>query len=440
MIRSVLADRNGGVGVAVALTLTAVIGAGAFAIDLGYQSLNGTVLQNAADAAALAAVQHVRDPVRSVAEAVEFARANVPAGYGTVTTANDVAIGHFDADRGTFTPGLMPFNAVRVTTVRSTARGNGVARFLAGVLGQGPGEVQRTAIASVEVGREACVIALDPSSSETFRSSGRAEVRVPSCGIGVNSNAAVALYNRGPGGIQARSIDVVGGFSGVNINPTPLVGQRPFRDPLAHRTQPSTTNRCDFINRSFKDNRGETVFPAETVFCGNIEIDGRVRFSPGVHHFREANVVLRSNALALGEGVTLYFDRDSCFDSAGAGSVRLTAPTSGPTAGIAIWASRNSPTPGAKHCAGRNGLAMQTFRFRGAKDYFVGGSIYLPMQRAEFIGNADLDVSFQDNADLGYVIAQRLSFSGSARFTFDLHGHFNAIMPSGVGTRYALVQ
>ena len=436
MIRSALSSRDGSVAVTTALALTAVIGAGAFALDLGYQSLNGTALQNAADAAALAAVRELPNPVRARSTAVEYAQLNVTDAFGTVTTESDVVVGNYDFDSNTFTADHAPNNAVRVKALRSRARGNSIPRFFAGVLGQGSGEMQRTAIAAVTRGVGACVFALDPSASESFFNSGSGEVRVPSCGIAVNSNAAVALFNRGPGGTHARSISIVGGYDGVNITETPLTWQHPIDDPLLDLGEPDIPEKCDSNNTNI-DRQSRAPQPGQ-VYCKRANFTGNIHLAPGVYYFRDAQVTVGSNATLTGDGVTLIFDRDSTFDSAGSGTnVRLTAPTAvdAPTRGLAIWASRLLPTPGKKE-----GEQMNTFRFRGAKNYFIKGSIYLPMQRAEFVGNSELDVSFMEDADMGYVIAQQLSFSGRARFTFDLHGHVNAIEPRGIGTRVALVK
>jgi hypothetical protein len=126
-----------------------MVGAGALAVDLSQFRLAQNRLQSAADAAALAAVQRIDEPEEAVAEAVTFARRNVPDTFGTVAGEADVAVGIYDPESGTFTPGGgADANAVRVITVRSTERGNGVPRALGLIFGREGATVSAMAIAA----------------------------------------------------------------------------------------------------------------------------------------------------------------------------------------------------------------------------------------------------------------------------------------------------
>jgi Flp pilus assembly protein TadG len=424
MLAQFLRNRDGGVAILAPGLMLAVLGASAFTVDLGYQIYSGVTLQNAADAGALAAVRRLNDRPAATREAIDIAARNVPASFGSVTKASDVVFGHFDATSRTFTSGASPTNAVRVTSARDAGHGNEVPRFLAGVLGAGKGSVQRSAVAQATSGRSACVIALDPTTPQSFHSSGSGIVDVPNCGIYVNSTAPDAMHNQGPGGIYAKSIDIVGGFSGVNLNPVPSTGQPPIADPMAGRPEPVAPTKCDYNNAKFS--KAQTI-PAGSTMCGTVDIDSDVVFSSGIHYFVNATVRLTSRARVTGSGVTFYLNRDSYWDSTGSGFVKLTAPASGPTAGVVLWGSRLEPTVVKKT---ELASSFTTMRVRGGKDYLMGGTIYVPKQRMEFRGSADLEAS----APNGYVIAHQFSFSGNSGFTFDGHGLPNGFNPNVANT------
>jgi hypothetical protein len=136
--------------------------------------------------------------------------------------------------------------------------------------------------------------------------------------------------------------------------------------------------------------------------------------SSGTIYFKGATVTTTASVNVVGDGVMLYFDENSTFTSSSSGTFSLKAPQTGPYAGIAIFGSRV-------------GTTMKTFRFTGTKDYFVNGSIYLPTQRFELYGSADMTVSSKS----GYVIAQQFYYQGNSSFTFDA---FGSAVPSGLGS------
>lgn len=128
-------QRRGVIWVLSTFLLIVSFGFAAFAIDLGFIVLTGQQLQNAADAAALAAVLELKtaDPTltrdqirdRAIARAIEAAGLNVAATRSVVLYPEDIAFGnrHFDDDtnrwvsayEGSEGIGDLPLNAVQVT-------------------------------------------------------------------------------------------------------------------------------------------------------------------------------------------------------------------------------------------------------------------------------------------------------------------------------------
>jgi hypothetical protein len=143
-----IGDERGAVAIAVALMMPALIGVGAFAVDLSHSRLVQNRLQTAADAAALAGVQDLSDQGVAAARAVEYAALNVPPGFGEVMLAADVEFGAYDPADGSFAPSPTNVNAMRVTARRTGARGNAAPRFLGAIFGAGDVEISASAVAA----------------------------------------------------------------------------------------------------------------------------------------------------------------------------------------------------------------------------------------------------------------------------------------------------
>lgn len=147
-LRRFLGDREGAVAAIAAVSLVVVLGMGAFAIDMSYAYSERNLLQVTASSAALAAAPEVHDQSKMVAKALEYAEANMPAAtHGTVLVGTDVVPGNWNPATKTWSPRATPFNAVQVTTRRSSANANQLDLFLAPVLGLGSLDMQASAVA-----------------------------------------------------------------------------------------------------------------------------------------------------------------------------------------------------------------------------------------------------------------------------------------------------
>ena len=146
--KSLARNRKGAIALMVAISAPAMVGMAALAIDVGSWYYVDGKLQGAADAAALAGLQVIERPAEVPAIAQAYASSNVPQSFGTVVTPADVVVGVWDPVNRTFTPGTsLDTNAVRVTAVRSEARGNRVPTILAHMFSESP-DLQASATAA----------------------------------------------------------------------------------------------------------------------------------------------------------------------------------------------------------------------------------------------------------------------------------------------------
>ncbi len=145
------AGRRAGTTIAMlAMFMFAIFAVLAFSIDIGYIAWAKSELQNAADAAALAAVKHIRKGNPEVADvAQQFVNYNLREPISLASS--DVEFGYWDEDTATFTvltgADIEDANAVRVSCFRTAARNNQVTLLLAPIIGHQATDVSASAIA-----------------------------------------------------------------------------------------------------------------------------------------------------------------------------------------------------------------------------------------------------------------------------------------------------
>lgn len=196
--KSQLSNNHGAVIVLVVFLIVLLLGIAAFAIDFGYRHLVRNELQNAADAAALAATRelgviykgmnydlqqiYVADPTTIKPIALQAAFKNYAGDVASLVVNNgDVAIGIWDysADPSIvdpFSANLNQPNAVRVTVRRDSYANGPITTFFAQVLNINTMEV--SAIATAALGGQVKPFRAKLSSPSASQSIGLTTTRV----------------------------------------------------------------------------------------------------------------------------------------------------------------------------------------------------------------------------------------------------------------------
>lgn len=144
----VLHDEQGAGSIWGLFMFTLIVGFAGLAVDTTDGFRNRTMLQAAADAAALAAVIDLPRTDNAIASAVEYAEKNLPPDtYGTVLTSDDVVLGKWDHENRVFLNGDPSPDAVRVRLRMNYGRGNAVLANFLKILGVKGWELQAIAIA-----------------------------------------------------------------------------------------------------------------------------------------------------------------------------------------------------------------------------------------------------------------------------------------------------
>jgi hypothetical protein len=173
---------------------------------------------------------------------------------------------------------------------------------------------------------------------------------------------------------------VVGGISGASlIHSTipPQSGMRPAADPYAYLTVPSYSG-CLYNN--YSTNKSATLNPG--VYCGGMDLkssNANVTLNPGIYILDQGSLSMVGNSTLTGAGVTIIFTSSTGSNYAtasigGGAIINLSAPTTGSTAGIALYGDRNMPVG-------------TSYSFGGGSSQTIQGIAYFPKGAVSWAGN-----------------------------------------------------
>jgi Flp pilus assembly protein TadG len=405
-------DQSGSYSILVALLLPALIGFSALGTEVGVWLYKHQRMQGAADLGAVsAAVAYGKNYTSNLV----FEADAVTASYGFVAGSNDVVV---TVNRpplsGSYTTTL---GAVEVIVQQPQPL------LLAALWSSKPVSISARAVALSNAGGLGCVLALNSNVSGAITTQGNSKIKLNQCSLYDDSSSATALTNGGSATISALSVDVVGGISGasgITTTQGTATGVAVAPDPYASVSPPSFSG-CDQTNFSAKTTM--TINPG--VYCGGMSFNAgaNVTLNPGIYYLDRGSLSVNGGATITGVGVTLVFTSSTGSNYAtasinGGATVNLTAPTSGPMAGIVMYGDRNMPV----------GTA---FKFNGGASQDLEGAIYIPEGSVSFAGGASTAVGCTQ------LVADTITFTGDSNFAINCSG--SGTKPLGA-TTVALVE
>ena len=322
----------GGIGVSFALSLPALLVVMGAASDYAIMTKLRAELQEAADAAAMAgareiplanadhkqienaarlfAIYRLTGDAGATAEALEAAHITVDAKVADDFSAVDVTI------KETWSPFFAHLVSSKVTPIQVTA----AARF-----------VGRTNICVLGTATSGTAVLLDKNSRLTGNNCGVFSNSTGSAGLRINTGAVV----------KATMICSAGGVdkNGATADPMPLTDCPAVGDPLASRPPPGFGG-CDYTSLVLTD-ESRTIDPG--VYCGGLKIGGSssVKLNPGVYIIKNGPLHVSGSASLEGDGVGFYITGSAGATNFGSNTrIALSAPTSGPMAGLLIFEDR----------------------------------------------------------------------------------------------------
>ncbi|PAY08866.1 hypothetical protein CK489_10415 [Bradyrhizobium sp. UFLA03-84] len=376
-------DRSGSYAIIIALLMPVLVGTAGLGTEVAWWFYKHKNMMSAADSAAVSAATAGTNLVTEANAVTTFYGYANGIGNVTVTVNQPPTSGSFASSP----------QAVEVIISQPQAR------LLSALFGSGAVPVTARAVALGNVGT-GCVLALDPTANPAATVKGNTQLNLINCNLYDDSNGSSALNVSGTATISAAMVGVVGGVSGTSsITATNGIrtGIRAIADPYANVT-PTMPTWCDYSNK-FNVKGTTTLSPGS--YCGDISVaaGATLTFNPGVYYFNGANLSVAGNATITGTGVTLVFTGSSGnWGSATIGSnanVSLTAPTSGTTAGIAIYGDRRMPVG-------------SSFNLTGGGTQNLQGAIYLPKAALSFSGGNGT------SANCTQIIADTISIVGNS--------------------------
>jgi Flp pilus assembly protein TadG len=368
-----------------ALALVVLVLMAGLGVDVGYLRYQKQQMQKAADAGALAGATALAYNGNWNAAAVADVNANGFSATKSDGTSTGVTITVAKPWEGSFA--LQDgYVEVSVTQPQPTF-------FMKVVPGHDTVAVRSWAVASAVAPGSFCIIAMDPTDSRSFLVDGGVTIG-STCGIYVNSSdPSSALQKNGGGTIKASYIGIVGGCSAsggsgcappevvsdLSSGQKPVTGIAPIKDPLANVCP--TTASCPQLIPSLPclspPSSVTTFFP--NTYCGlSLGSTKKYTFNPGVYILLGGLSVTGSPTIN-GTGVTFYNTSDGGhpyggITMAGSPTVTLSAPTTGPLAGMLFFQDRSVPvgSPGSN--------------FKGSSAQGYTGSIYFPTTDITFEG------------------------------------------------------
>jgi len=382
-------DEKGNVALIGALALPLIVGGAGLSVETTYWYYKNLQLQSASDSAAFAAGIEKRSGSNN---AVVRGAATLSAEENGFDPATGVIAVHLPPVSGKYEGQSETVEVVLTTTVE---------RFFSQVFDSRPITLTGRAVARFTRTQDACVLALNRTASSAANFAGNANVTFNGCSVMANSTAADAVNVQGAASLSTDCLISVGGVqtnSGVTLTkcPSALTEVPPVADPFADVPAPQQPSGA--CKRAPNNPRTSYSLSAGR-YCNGLDIKGDGVLEPGVYYL-DGDLNVASNATLKGSGVTIYLHGAAKVTINGAATVDLQAPTSGPYAGILIFADRENRTG-------------NTSRFNGTAASRLTGAIYMPTQAIEYLGN------FSGINGCTQVVGDTIKWSGSASVAVD---------------------
>jgi Flp pilus assembly protein TadG len=409
---SLLRDDRGAFTVAMAVSMTALIGAMGLGTEVAYWYLHQRAMQNAADAAVIAAAMNGGSDYATEAKAVA-------AQYGFTNGSGNIVV--------TVTnPGTAAGCTSKCYVVSIT---DDVPMFLSAIVGytgtttvgsQDETKVVASAVAQDSGSYPYCILALAGSGTQGITSNGAPKADLYGCDVMSDNSATCNGHN-----LNANVGDAVDTDSGCGIVQNSNANY--VSDPYSGLASDIPTNTCSSypqepakkkdpaLPSSNQWSGSESVIGSGTIICGDLQLTGNVSVTTpstgGILVIENGQLDTGSYtfSVASGSSLTVIFSGTSgsyTHAPTGGGTLDINAPTQGTWSGVAIYqdpslttgvdisAAGNSPT---WNISGLVYLPHASVTFSGAVNKSSNGATCFTMVVDNITINGTADIFANDN-------------------------------------------
>ena len=401
-VAALAGDKRGIIAVMFALMLPLMLGFIGLGVETALWYKSHRDLQSAADAAAIAATYEVK----SASDAATRRAASLREAERHVFDESSSS-DSFDINMPPTTGSYQgDANAVEIQLTKT------VALMFSNWFLDSDVSLDTRAVATVTSSSEACVLALDTSSSSTLSSSGAATTTLTGCSLAVNSSHSSALTLTGGATFTADCASIVGGITGsdqlITTCANPQANALPVSDPYESVDEPTSTG-CDHTNYSANN---ETLSPG--TYCKGINFSGSVTLNSGVYFIDAGTFKINSGATVTSAsgGVTIFLTKQDSgpkyadVSINGGATVDMSAQTSGDYAGLLFYQDDDTPLS-----------PPSTHTINGGASIDLTGALYFPNGNVNYTGGAETG-----SGSCMQIVAQTVSFSSDAKMNINCSG------------------
>jgi Flp pilus assembly protein TadG len=373
-------DRRGSYSMVTALMLPVLVGSVGLGTETGLWYFDHQKMQGAADAAAYSAE-------------IAYAAGNT-AGYQTEAKAVAAQYGFVDGSGGTTVTINRPPSSGSYTAAPAAIEviiQQPQQRLFSAVFTSSTLNVKARAVATQTTGGTSttppCMLALDPTAAGAVTLFNNAVLPSTTCGIWSNSSSSsgITLTDNAvvDGPTASHGGDLLENNAALN-GKTNLTNAIQQPDPYASENPPTAPSCTSQTSSGTGPQRSTLQLKPDTTvngvgvahFCNGLNFTNNfaVNFAPGVY-FIDSQLTFGNNAVITGSGVTLVVNGNYAISIGNNASVTLSAPTSGPTSGIAFF-------------GGRSATSSVVQDFSNNTILNLTGAIYFPNQILNFDNNA----------------------------------------------------
>jgi Flp pilus assembly protein TadG len=394
-------DTSGATAIVAALVSTVLIGFVGLGTETGLWYYKHRSMQAAADSGAVGAAVALQAgnagyAAEAKATAAKYGFTDAVAGT-TVTVNKPPATGNFKA------------NAAAVEVIVQQPQ---TALFSSLFLASGP-TISARAVALQGAAGNDCVLALDTGASASTFGNGTTDVNLVACGLAVNSNSSSALNLVGGATMTADSASIVGGYldtgqATITTTHGITTGAAAVANPYANLTIPPYSGCAGAVPKAHQT----LSLTGGAVYCNGagIKLDAgmTLNLNDGVYVIDQGSLTVNGGATLNVNNATIILTSSTGSNYAtatinGGANVTVTAPTTGPTAGLAFWQDANAP----------KGVVD---KFAGGATQNIEGAVYLPNQILSFAGGT------QTGGGCIQLVADEIRFVGNSNLEINCTG------------------